>query len=88
VGIFALYIFRIAFFAVRANWARRAYFFNAHLKGCGHVRKSVETVDGVKFFEIVILFIRLIYFDFMECIFYLNQAEQINKITYETKSYS
>lgn len=34
-------------------------FFNAHLKGCGHVRKSVETVDGVKFFEIVVFVIHI-----------------------------
>nr|DAQ31456.1 MAG TPA: hypothetical protein [Caudoviricetes sp.] len=26
----------------------------------------------------------MVYFDFMECIFYLNQAGQINKITHET----
>jgi len=59
VGNFALYIFRIAVFCSPCELDKAHIFFNAHLKGCGHVRKSVETVDGVKFFEIVVFVIHI-----------------------------
>nr|DAT65184.1 MAG TPA: hypothetical protein [Caudoviricetes sp.] len=44
VGIFALYIFRIAIFAVRANRAKRTYFLTCSRPGCKHTSKSVEAV--------------------------------------------